>query len=109
MVRYGKLRLWILNGITLRILRIKKNMKINQRETARIRSAMAAKKSIKITINIDAQTLQTLRSVSEQTGVPYQRLMNRLLKESLERNGDTTSRLSRLEREVKALKKKIAA
>ena len=85
------------------------NLKINQRETGRIRSAMGGKKSIKITVNIDAETLQTLRSVSEQTGVPYQRLMNRLLKESLERDSDTTSRLSRLEREVKALKKKIAA
>lgn len=64
---------------------------------------------IKITINVDTSTLAEIRSIASQTGVPYQRLLNRLLKESLIKKDRTSSRLDKLEKEVHRLKKTIAA
>ena len=85
------------------------NLKVNKAETKKIRSSTSKKKNVKITINVDATTLAKLRSISKETGVPYQRLMNRLLKESLDRKDETETRLEKLEKELKALKEKIAA
>ena len=86
-----------------------KNLKIDVVETRRIRSAMARQKSIKITININAETLATLKSMAADSGVPYQRLINRALTDSLASRSREKSRLDRLEKEVAALKRKIAA
>ena len=86
-----------------------KGLKVNMAETRKIRSAMARQKSIKITINIDAKTLDKVRSVADQSGVPYQRLINRILGDSLSSAETTDSRLERVERELKQLKKKLAA
>lgn len=85
------------------------SLKIDVTETKKIREQMAKKKSIKITINIDVATLEKLRQISEETGVPYQRLLNKLLQESLNKSDDTISRLDKLENEVKKLKRKLAA
>lgn len=65
--------------------------------------------SVKITINIDADSLSTLRRMAEKTGVPYQRLLNSLLRKSLSDERDSQTRLERLEKEVEKLKKKFAA
>jgi predicted DNA binding CopG/RHH family protein len=86
-----------------------KNLKINAAETKKIRAAQKNKKSVKITINIDAETLTKVRKISKETGVPYQRLINKLLSESLERKAKTESRLDRLEKELNKLKDKLAA
>ena len=85
------------------------NLQVDEKETKRIRSAMARQKSIKITINIDATTLKKLRSMAESTGVPYQRLINRALANSLVGQDQAESRLERIEKELQALKRKIAA
>lgn len=84
-------------------------VRIDRIETKRIRSAMSRQKSIKITINIDAETLAKFRAMAEESGVPYQRLINRTLSESLLAEAVAQSRLDRVEKELKALKKKIAA
>ncbi len=86
-----------------------KNLELDEIETKNIRSTMAREKSIKITININADTLSKLRQLSDDTGVPYQRLINRTLAESLTTRNRTNSRLERIERELLSLKKKIAA
>lgn len=86
-----------------------KNLKIDKAETNQIRSAMTNQKSVKITININAETLAKLRDLAERSGVPYQRLINRTLSESLNARADADSRLDRIEKELGALKKKIAA
>lgn len=78
-------------------------------ETKRIRSGMAKQKSVKITINIDSATLAKFRALAEKTGVPYQRLINRSLSDSLVAEAVAQSRLERIERELKALKKKLSA
>jgi len=70
---------------------------------------MAGAKSVKITINIDANNLEILRTKAAKTGVPYQRLLNRLLSNALRSDAEAESRLDRLEREVTRLKRKIVA
>lgn len=78
-------------------------------ETKRVRAGISRRKSVKITINIEATTLAKFRALSESTGVPYQRLINRSLAESLVAEATAQSRLEQIEKEVKALKKKLAA
>jgi predicted DNA binding CopG/RHH family protein len=84
-------------------------LEIDQKGTRQIRSRMAKTKSVKITINIDKENLDTLRTKAAETGVPYQRLLNRLLTRALRMDQESESRLNRLEKEVKKLKTKIVA
>lgn len=84
-------------------------LEIDQRGTRQIRQTMTKTKAVKITINIDKENLDILRDKAAKTGVPYQRLLNRLLTKALQSEKDTESRLTRLEREVTKLKKKIVA
>lgn len=84
-------------------------LEIDQRGTLQIRQSIAKTKAVKITINIDKENLDVLRDKAARTGVPYQRLLNRLLTKALQSEKDTESRLTRLEREVTKLKKKIVA
>ena len=86
-----------------------KDLKIDWTGTKKIRSSMAKQKFVKITINVDAESLSSLKSESEKTGVPYQRLLNSLLKESLTERRKTEGRLERLERELALVKRKLAA
>lgn len=81
----------------------------DEKETRQIRSTVKKSKSVKITINIDGDSMVELKRLSEQTGVPYQRLLNRLLKEGLAKNESMETRLSKLEAELAELKKKFAA
>ena len=84
-------------------------LEIDQKGTRQIRQSMARTKAVKITINIDKENLDNLRDKAAKTGVPYQRLLNHLLAKALQNDKETESRLSRLEREVTKLKKKIVA
>lgn len=85
------------------------DLKIDVAGTKKIRAAMQRTRSIKITINIDADSLLALRETAERTGIPYQRLLNNILKEGLTRQSETEDRLTRLEKELARLKKKMAA
>jgi len=64
---------------------------------------------IKITINIDGDILGTLRAEATDTGIPYQRLINQLLRKALQQNSTLDSRLDRLERRINKLKRKLNA
>ena len=86
-----------------------KSLKVDKAETKRIRSAMARQKSIKITININAETLAKLRAMADESGIPYQRLINRTLSESMSDKVTAASRLEQIENEIKVLKRKLAA
>ena len=84
-------------------------LEIDQRGTWQIRRSMAKTKAVKITINIDKENLDILRDKAAETGIPYQRLLNRFLSKALQDDKETESRLTRLEREVTKLKKKVVA
>ncbi len=84
-------------------------VKIDWAGTNRIRQAMASQKYVKITINVDAESVTALKLESEKTGVPYQRLLNSVLRDSLKNRKETDSRLEKLERELEKVKRKLAA
>lgn len=85
------------------------SLKIDVGETNRIRKMAKEAKSIKITINIDAPTLTKLKTQAAKTGVPYQRLLNQVLRHSLDEKGQDDTRLEKLEKEVAQIRKKLAA
>ncbi len=86
-----------------------RDLEIDERGTRRIHRRMASAKSVKITINIDAKNLAVLRTNAAKTGIPYQRLLNRLLANALRSEAKSESRLDRLEKEVTKLKKQLVA
>ncbi len=82
---------------------------IDRSGTKEIRSKMKRSKKIKITINVDEDSLVLLRKMSSETGAPYQKLLNQILKEGLSKRSEAESRLDRIEKELKRIKREIAA
>ena len=85
------------------------DLKVDTRGTKQIRRMMAKSKKIKITVNVDEDILTSLKKMAEQSGAPYQSLLNKLLRESLVEKQQDGSRLDRLEREIEKLKRKLTA
>ena len=77
--------------------------------TKEIRSKMKRSRKIKITINVDEDSLVLLRKMSSETGAPYQKLLNQILKEGLSKRSEAESRLDRIEKELRRIKREIAA
>lgn len=88
-----------------------KDLKIDLKGTQTLRTRMAKAKKIKITINIDEDLLTALKLRSDDSGIPYQVLLNKLLRSSIEKSipNKAQSRLDRLEKEVAKLKRSISA
>jgi len=86
-----------------------KNLKEDTLETAKIRRSLKKQKRVKITINLDADSLEVLKKEALASGVPYQRLLNKLLKQSLANKRAAESRIDRLERELREIKRRLAA
>lgn len=84
------------------------NLVHNQELTEKIHLKMKSAKSIKITINIDSESLQELKTQSKNTGIPYQRLLNQILKSGLSKVNDSNRRLDKIEKELASIKRKIA-
>jgi hypothetical protein len=86
-----------------------RDMRVDAAGTRRLRAEMTARRSVKITINVDADSLTKLKALSAESGVPYQRLLNRILKERLGTADTLGARLDRIERELARVKKTLAA
>jgi hypothetical protein len=84
-------------------------MKVDTAGTRRLRAEMAGRGSVKITINVDADSLAKLKALSAESGVPYQRLLNSLLKERLAKADTVHERLDRIEKELARVKRTLAA
>ena len=85
------------------------DVKIDEAGTRRLRSRLAKAKRIKITINIDEASVDILKTMSGSTGVPYQTLLNQILREGLGQKKVAETRLDHLEKEVEKLNRKLAA
>jgi len=81
---------------------------LDTRGTKLLRAEAAKSKKIKITINIDQDSLYLLKRMADKTGAPYQKLLNQILKEGLKNDDRSESRLDRIEKELEKLKKKVA-
>lgn len=84
------------------------NLKIDKKGTKAMRKKVTETKKVKITINFDSDILDEIKKLADDMGSPYQTLLNKLVRDSLVKKRAEEDRLSRLEKEVKALKKKIA-
>lgn len=84
------------------------DLRLDRAGTRRIRAA-ARKTTVKITINVDRESLALLRAMADETGVPYQRFLNAVLKEGLKGKETIQSRMDRLEQELKKVKRRLAA
>lgn len=86
-----------------------KNLKINNAGSEAMREKAALAKSVKITINVDHESLNKLKKMSASSGTPYQRLLNQVLKAGLGHETNLESRINHLEHEIKKLKAKRIA
>ena len=86
-----------------------RDLKVDGAGTRKLRAEMARQGTVKITINVDADSLGKLKELSAESGVPYQRLLNSVLRERLSRTSSVHARLDRIERELKRVKKTLAA
>ncbi len=77
--------------------------------TKQMRSLMAKVKKIKITLNLDSDILNKLRMFAKKSGIPYQVLINRLLRSSMELQETSETRLEKIEKELLMLKRKLSA
>ena len=84
------------------------NIKIDKQGTRSLRKKIAESSKVKITINFDSDVLDEIKKMADDMGSPYQTLLNKIVKDSLKRKRADEKRLDRLEKEVRALKKKIA-
>jgi len=85
------------------------DLAVDRKGTNRMRIEAARAKKIKITINIDQDSLESLRTIAGKTGASYQKFLNQILKDGLKSKEEAASRLDRLEKELEKLKKRIAA
>ncbi len=85
------------------------NLTIDRKGTTTIRERMAKNKKVKITINVDQDSLESLRKLAGQSGASYQKLLNQILREGLNGRSNAESRLDRVEQEIAKLKKKLIA
>jgi ABC-type Fe2+-enterobactin transport system substrate-binding protein len=77
--------------------------------TRTTRKRLKKARTIKITIHIDQDTLVRLQKKSWQSRVSYQPLLNQVLIAGLRHKTQAESRLDRIEKELKKLKRRIAA
>jgi predicted DNA binding CopG/RHH family protein len=85
------------------------DLRVDTAGTHKLRAEMAGRPSVKITINVDADSLAKLKELSADSGVPYQRLLNGILKERLSMADTVHARLDRIEKELARVKKTLAA
>ena len=88
-----------------------KNLQLDLKGTGQMRAKASKSKKIKITVNIDQDIIEALKKRSDSSGIPYQNLLNRMLRTALHETkpNDASNRLDRLERELAAIKKKLTA
>lgn len=87
-----------------------RNMRLNRSATDEIRRRALKVSKVRITINLDSDVLGSLRAIAEQKGIPYQTYINRILRElGSKRSVEDADRLEKLEKQVAAIKKKLAA
>ena len=85
------------------------NLAIDKSGTKKISNMALKSKKIKITINIDQNSLETLKNMAQASGASYQKILNEILKIGLEKQNDAETRLQKIEMKIARLKKKMAA
>ena len=82
---------------------------LNIEGTKKIRDMTAKSQKVKITINIDKNSLDSLKEIALKSGGSYQKILNEIVKNGIDKHNDSESRLQKLEKEVAKIKKKLTA
>lgn len=85
------------------------NLLLDTEGTKKIRLMAKKTNKVKITVNIDQESLSALKFIADKSGGSYQKILNQILREGLENYSDSQNRLEKLEREVAKIKKKLSA
>lgn len=85
-----------------------RHLKIDPIGTATMRKALR-KGRVTITMNLNAADLHTLNTRSKKSGVPYQRLLSKLITTTVSQQESIQSRMDRLEQELRKVKRYVAA
>jgi len=85
------------------------DLMIDRKGTRRMRAEAKIVRKVKITINIDQDSLDALRAMAGKSGASYQKLLNQVLREGLKKRDSADARLDRIERELEQLKRKRVA
>ena len=82
---------------------------LNIEGTKKIRDMASKSQKVKITINIDKNSLDSLKEIALKSGGSYQKILNEIVKNGIDKHNDSESRLQKLEKEVAKIKKKLTA
>jgi len=85
------------------------DLTLDKKGTQKMRARAAHAEKVKITINIDRESLESLKEIALSTGASYQKLLNQILKDGLSKKSSAEVRLTRLEKEIEKIRKKLAA
>ena len=85
------------------------HLKIDRGATKKIRTALSKKNRVTITVNLDTESLKALQTLSKESRIPYQRLLNTVLTTSVTQQESIQSHLDRLEQELRKIKRRVAA
>lgn len=86
-----------------------RHLKIDREGTELIRTALQKKGRVTITVNLDAADLLAAKTHSKKAGIPYQRIVKTLLTTTVSQQESIQSRLTRLEQELRKIKRHVAA
>lgn len=75
----------------------------------KIRTALSKKNRVTITVNLDTESLKALQTLSKESRIPYQRLLNTVLTTSVTQQESIQSHLDRLEQKLRKIKRRVAA
>lgn len=84
-------------------------LRIDQTATDKLRAALSKSDRVTITVHLGRQSLHALKTLSTSTGIPYQRLLNRLITAGATQQETIQVRLNRLEQELRKIKRRFAA
>lgn len=83
------------------------NLRIDRAGSKSLRARLKKTKAIKITIHLDARSLSSLEKIGDKRLLPYYESLGQFLK--VKPDNTAVSRLERIEKEIKKLKRQIAA
>jgi len=85
-----------------------RDLKIDRVGTGAIRKALR-KSHVTITINLNEEDMQALKTRSKKGGILYQRLLSTLITTTVSQQESMQSRIDRLEQELRKIKRHVAA
>ncbi|MEI8346307.1 MAG: BrnA antitoxin family protein [Pseudomonadota bacterium] len=85
------------------------DLELDIQGTKSMRKNMGKNKKVKITIYFDIDIITAVKQMANKQGSPYQTLLNKIVKDALLSKNQQEDRLDQLEKEIKKIKRTLAA